>query len=245
MAWRAARTLARRTGCLIGCDIYRNLPLAGRRDYYEVVAICRRGTNSMKTARWGLMLLLVSPVGIAAAQPRQDQAPQQTAPQQQDPVAAAARRTRDQKKDQTKAAKVYDNDSLPNTPGGINIVGQAAPEGGTAANAPAPDQGTAAAPGQANPQATAKPVDAAAASAELTSAKEHLQSLQKDLDILQRTFTLDQQMYLSKPDHDSDREGASRLKNEQGQMADKQQEIAEAQKKIDDLQAKLASSSAK
>lgn len=193
----------------------------------------------MKTARWGLMVLLVSPVGIAAAQPRQDQAPQQ------DPVAAAARRARDQKKDKTKAAKVYDNDSLPNTPGGINIVGQAAPEGGTVANVPAPDQGTAVAQGQANPPATAKPVDAAAASAELTSAKEHLQSLQKDLDILQRTFTLDQQMYLSKPDHDSDREGASRLKNEQDQMADKQQEIADAQKKIDDLQAKLSASGTK
>jgi hypothetical protein len=215
------------------------LPLAARRDYYEVVAICRWETKSMKTARWGLMLLLVSPVGLAAAQPRQDQTPQQ------DPVAAAARRTRDQKKDQTKTSKVYDNDSLPTTPGGINIVGQAAPADGTAANAPATDQGAAPAQGQANTSGPAKPVDPAATSAELASAKEHLQSLQKDLDILQRTFTLDQQMFLVKPDHDSDREGAAKLKNEQTQMAAKQQEVADAQMKIDDLQAKLSASGAK
>jgi len=194
----------------------------------------------MKTARWGLMILLVSPVGIAAAHPRQNQAPQQ------DPVAAAARRTRDQKKDQTKTSKVYDNDSLPTTPGGINIVGQAAPAGATAANAPATDQGAAPAPGQANPAAGANPAENGAASAEITSVKEKLQSLQKDLDILQRTFTLDQQMYLSKPDHDGDKIGGAKLKSEQSQMADKQQEIADAQKKIDELQSKLtASSSAK
>jgi hypothetical protein len=219
------------------------LPLTGRRDYYEVVAICRWETNSMKTARWGLMILLVSPVGIAAARPRQNQAPQQAAPQQQDPVAAAARRTRDQKKDQPKTSKVYDNDSLPTTPGGINIVGQAAPADGAAGNAPATDQGAAPAQGQANAAAAANSAENAAVSGELTSAKEKLQSLQKDLDILQRTFTLDQQMYLSKPDHDGDKIGGAKLKNEQSQMADKQQEIADAQKKIDELQSKLAPSS--
>lgn len=198
----------------------------------------------MKTARLGLLILLVSPVGIAAAQPQQNQTPPQSesAPQQQDPVAAAARRTRDQKKDQAKAPKVYDNDSIPTTGGGINVVGQPVPEGGAPANAPVAGQPAAAAPEQSPAAGAAKQADNAGVSAELTSAKEKLESLQKDLDILQRTFTLDQQMYLVKPDHDSDREGAARLKGEQNEIAAKQQEVADQQKKIDELQAKLTAS---
>lgn len=196
----------------------------------------------MKTARWALMILLVSPVGFVMAQPRQDQTPPQTAPQQQqDPVAAAARRTRDQKKDQAKAAKVYDNDSIPTTPGGINVVGQSAPAGAgaSAPGTPAADQGTPAAPGQPSGGGAVNPADNAAVSGEIDSAKAQLVSLQKDLDILQRTFTLDQQMYLVKPDHDGDRIGAAKLKDELSKIADKQQEVADAQKKIDALQAKL------
>jgi hypothetical protein len=199
-------------------------------------------------ARWGLALLLVSPVGAAVAQPRQDQTPPPAPQQEQDPVAAAARHARDQKKDQTKAAKVYDNDSIPNVPGAINIVGQAPSASDASVNPPAADQAAAAASGQGNntvPGAVAKPANAAAVSAELDAAKAQLLSLQKDLDILQRKFALDQQMFLVNPNKDSDREGAAVLKNEQTQMAAKQQEVADAQKKVDELQAKLGPSAAK
>jgi|HubBroStandDraft_5_1064220.scaffolds.fasta_scaffold62392_2 hypothetical protein len=202
----------------------------------------------MRMARWGLALLLVSPVGAAVAQPQQDQTPPPAQQQEQDPVAAAARHARDQKKDQTKAAKVYDNDSLPNVPGAINVVGQAPSASDASANPPPADQAAAAASGQANnaaPGAAAKPADAAAVSSELESAKAKLLSLQKDLDILQRKYALDEQMFLVNPNKDSDREGAAALRNQQSQMAVKQQEVADAQKRVDELQAKLGPGAAK
>ncbi len=191
----------------------------------------------MRIARWGLLIVLVSPAGIAAAQQQQEQPPSPPAQQQQqqDPLAEAARRARDQKKDQPKAAKVWDDDSIPTVTGTISVVGQAAPA--NAANAPTTDQGNAGTPGQAN-GAGAPAGSNAAANPELEMAKEQLQSLQKDLDILQRKFTLDQQMFLSKPEHDADREAAASLKGEQDMIATKQQEVADAQKKVDDLQAK-------
>ena len=55
--------------------------------------------------------------------------------------------------------------------------------------------------------------------AELAAAKEHLQSLQTDLDILQRTHTLDEQMYLGKPEHEKGR--GRRRKNEIRRRADR------------------------
>lgn len=203
----------------------------------------------MRIARLGLMILLATPAGITAAQAQQDQTPPQPAQQQpqRDPVADAARRAREQKKDQPKAAKVFDNDSVPTTPGGVNVVGQSGTTADNAANSPTADQAIPAAPGQqANGSASASSANAAdnvAISAGIDSAKEQLKSLQKDLDILQRTFTLDQQMFLVKPDHDADRAGAAKLKDEQQQIADKQQEVADAQKRIDELQSKLGAGS--
>lgn len=203
----------------------------------------------MKFAYWGLTALLALPAGIAVAQSQQDQAPaqqsqqaQQAQPPQQKPdaLAEAARHARDQKKDQAKAAKVWDNDTISSASGTVNVVGQAAaPADNTAAPATA-DQGAAAPAGQANAAgAPAKPQDNAAINADLTAAKEKLQSVQKDLDLLQRKFTLDQQTFLSNPNHDSDPEGVASLKNQQGQISSKQQEVADAQKAVDDLQAKL------
>jgi hypothetical protein len=46
----------------------------------------------------------------------------QTPPAQEDSLAAAARRAREQKKETTKPAKVFDNDNLP-TKGGVSTVG--------------------------------------------------------------------------------------------------------------------------
>jgi hypothetical protein len=195
----------------------------------------------MRIAPWGFVVLLLSPVGIVVAQQQQDQAPPQPAEQQQqDPVAAAARRTREQKKDQPKAARVFDNDSIPATPGGVNVVGQTPPAAGDSSNPPAADQGATPAPGLPNAASGGNAADGAGLSTELSAAKEHLQSLQKDIDILQRTLALDEQMFLIKPDHDADRAGAAKLKDEQTQIADKQQEAADAQKKVEDLQARLA-----
>ena len=52
----------------------------------------------------------------------------QPAPAQPDPLVAAARRTREEKKDQAKPGKVFTNDNIPTT-GGISAVGETAPVG--------------------------------------------------------------------------------------------------------------------
>jgi len=50
----------------------------------------------------------------------------QTPPAQEDSIAAAARRAREQKKDTAKPAKVFDNDTIP-TKGGVSTVGNSSP----------------------------------------------------------------------------------------------------------------------
>lgn len=198
----------------------------------------------MKIARWGLGILLVLPLGVVAGQ-------QQSSTQGAvDPVAEAARRARELKKDQAKPAHVWNNDDIPKT-NGVSVVGETpaaaadapaadAANGANAAAAPAAavNGGTpAAAAGQSAPSEKT-----GAIAADLAAASEHLKSLQTDLDIAQRKYGLDQQTYLSNPQHQDDVAGASQLKEEEDQMATKQQEIADAQKKVDELQAKLAAS---
>ena len=187
----------------------------------------------MKAIRFGLVMLVAVPLLIAAQEAAQAQAPA-------DPLAAAARQTREQRKDQPKAAHVWDNDNIPNNPGAVSVVGQSSEgnssEGAAQIGPP---------PGNPPSAPAASPArDRGAIENDLADAKDHLQSLQTDLDILQRTYTLDQQVYYGKPDFSSDAAGAAKLKNEQAQIDAKQQEIIEAQKKLGDLQTQLNSAPA-
>ena len=194
----------------------------------------------MKIAHWGLGILLVMPVGIAAGQA---QAPSQEAPAPAptDALAAAAKAAREAKKDQTKPARVWNDDTIPKSNGAISVVGQtpaddsanAAAATGDAANAasPATGAGGGAAAGAGNQRALETSIQ---------NAKDKLATTKVDLDLLQRTYTLDSQMYYIKPDYASDADGAAKLKDEQDQIAAKQQEMDEEQKKIDDMEAELS-----
>lgn len=155
---------------------------------------------------------------------------------QQDPVAAAAKRTREQKKDQPKAAKVWDNDNIPSKPDAITVLGD------TSSASSGTDQNPAAAPSatpEAAKKAEASDKEKAAISGDVAAAKEHLQSLNTDLDILTRKYALDQQMYYNETNYAEDKDGAAKMKDEEDEIDAKKQEIAEAQKKIDELSAKL------
>jgi hypothetical protein len=184
----------------------------------------------MKLAYWACATLLALPLAAPDAMAAQ-QGPSST---QGSSVADAAKAAREAKKDQPKATKVWDNDSIPNVPGQVNVVGQASEESAsseTAAEGP-----------QAGPTAgPSAPVDKSTLERQLGDAKEKLQSLQTDRDILQRTNTLDQQMYYGKPDYQSDAAGAKKLKDEQGAIDAKQQEIEDTQKEIAALQDKINS----
>jgi len=197
----------------------------------------------MKIAHWGLGILLVMPMGIAAGQA---QAPSQEAPAPAptDPLAAAAKAAREAKKDQTKPARVWNDDTIPKSNGAISVVGQtpaddsanAAAATGDAANAATPATGSAGAGGGA----AAGAGNQRALETSIQNAKDKLATTKVDLDLLQRTYTLDSQMYYIKPDYASDANGAAKLKDEQDQIAAKQQEMDEEQKKIDDMEAELS-----
>ncbi len=76
----------------------------------------------MKSAWPGLAILLLLPVNSVFARPPQ---PQQYHEEDPSNVADAARRARDQKKEQSKPAKVWDNDTIPKTPGAVSVIGPA------------------------------------------------------------------------------------------------------------------------
>lgn len=201
----------------------------------------------MKIAHWSLGILLVLPMGIAAGQaqpPAQDaQAPAPT-PATSDSLAAAAKAAREARKDQPKPARVWNDDTIPKSNGAISVVGQtpaddsanAATATGEAANAAAGADVSAGAGGGA----AAGAGNRGALETSIQNAKDKLATIKVDLDLLQRTYTLDSQMYYIKPDFASDTEGAAKLKDEQDQIAAKQQEMDDQQKKIDDMEAELS-----
>ena len=201
----------------------------------------------MKSAKFahalGLGILLVLPAGALSAQ----SSGQSTS----DPLAAAAKRAQDSKKDQSKSARVWDNDTIPKAGHEISVVGSndavadganpavapdgtvvASPDGAAGANPAAPAPGPA--PNQADLDAKIQ--------AQINDAKENIASMKTDLDLMQRTEVLDSQMYYSKPDYSDDRAGARKLTDEQAKIAEKQQAIDEAEKKLAELETLLKAS---
>jgi hypothetical protein len=202
----------------------------------------------MKSAKFahalGLGILLVLPAGALSAQ----SSGQSTS----DPLAAAAKRAQDSKKDQSKSARVWDNDTIPKAGHEISVVGSndaavadganptvapdgtvvASPDGAAGTNPAAPAPGPA--PNQADLDAKIQ--------AQINDAKENIASMKTDLDLMQRTEVLDSQMYYSKPDYSNDRAGARKLTDEQAKIAEKQQAIDEAEKKLAELETLLKAS---
>lgn len=193
----------------------------------------------MRIACSGLLILLALPVGIASAQ-QQQQPPQQQA----DSIAEAARRSRELKKEQAKPAKVWDNETMPTKPGGVNVVGPLAPSADASGNQPAANaQATSSAPESSAAKTQAKSgKDIKALQASLAAAKDQLQSLKAELNILQRQYDLDAQMYYGKPNYVADRDGAAKLADEKSQLDAKHQEVDAAQKKVDQLEAEIKDS---
>ena len=200
----------------------------------------------MKSVWPGLAILILFQVAPAAAQPQQQQDDSTS-------IADAARRSRELKKEQPKSAKVWDNDTIPTKPGDVSVIGQApatAASDDSAAKSADDDAKAADKTGTPAPTPVTPAVERAEASetaqkiaaiqADLAAAKSHLQSVKADLDILQRTFVLDSQMYYSKPNYVADKDGAAKIEGEKDEVDAKQQEVADAQMKVDQLEAKLA-----
>lgn len=226
-----AADLYGRRGCLFGCGSEPRLAPACRRGYHRCRESIPLGRGTMRIAKCGLVILLVLPAGMAVAQ--QQQPPQQP---QTDSLAAAARRARAQNKEKPKAAIVWNDDNISSTKNEpINILGHAAPADEDSSNPPA-TSGPAAKP-------AAAPANKASLDDALKAAKASLESLQTDLDLLQRKYTLDQMMYDGNPNSSKDKSGAAQLQDDQDQIDAKQQEVADAQKKVDDLLSQLDAAS--
>src|SRR5713226_343152 len=141
---------------------------------------------SMRKTILGAATLLLAVLPLCYAAP---QAPS---------VAEAARKAREQKKSQPKAARVITNDELGAIRGSISVVGN--PE------AP-PAEAPADTPGATGDQ-TAKPKEAKEAKEvkdetywrkRFADARGKLRTAEKELDILQRELNLQQQQYYSDP----------------------------------------------
>lgn len=198
--------------------------------------------------KWVAVLLLALPAGIAGAQqpstakpdPQQSQTQPQNAAQkkdQQDALAAAARRAREQEKNQPHTRKVWDNDNLPAAPAAVSVVGTAPAESADqSASTGSPDTQ----PGKSSETSNASVGDRKAdLQKQLKAAKAHLKAVQTDLDIATRAYQLDQQTYYSNPNYQLDTDGAAKLKNEANDITSKKQEVESAQKQVDDLNSKL------
>ncbi len=198
----------------------------------------------MKTLRWSLGILLLIPVGYASAQAQQ--APPPPAASTPADVAAAAKADADAK---PKKARVWDNDTIPKAGDEISVVGQAIPDQNSSTAAPSPDPnagaataGTSGDKDKDKKDEETRDTGGTDKDARLAAAKEKLDSVKKDLDIAQRRLNLDSQMYYSKPDYQTDTEGAEQVKTEKDAVAAKQDEVDAAQKELDALEAELGTS---
>jgi DNA repair exonuclease SbcCD ATPase subunit len=191
----------------------------------------------MRIAHCGLLLLLAAPLAAAAALPS-PAAPAQDTQNQSDALAAAARRAREQQKDQPKAAKVWDNDNIPQS-GGVEVVGPAAPSS-AASPSSAAESVKAEAPAAKPDEKAAKAKEKSKLDSQLKAAKDDLKNLQTQLDFLQRKYSLDQHSFYQNPNYSSDAAGAANLKDEQNQIDAKQQAVQAAEDKVADLEAQQA-----
>jgi hypothetical protein len=169
----------------------------------------------------------------------------QSQDQQTQSVADAARRAREKKKaaDKQPAPIITDDTLKPSAPATQQsnapapsseaAPAPAAQPGADSSGAPssnaAPTASEQAAPGSPAADADQK----TQVSAELTSLKQQLVEAQKALELLQRDMSLQQDTYISNPDHSHDTAGKAKLDAMLVQVTDKQQSV-------DSLKAQLA-----
>jgi hypothetical protein len=141
-------------------------------------------------------------------------------------VADAARRSRQQKQDAAKPAHVIDNDVIPSAPASAS------------SSAPAASASNSATPAQPAADAAAKKTDGDSANdeskkKEIDALKQEIADKKASLNLVQRQLSLDQDTYLSNPDHERDKAGKEKLDS-------MQLDISQAQSELDVLLAKLA-----
>ncbi len=196
----------------------------------EVIMPVRIGT--LRSSKMLLTLFVLS-LTVAPLTRAQNSSTSGTANAAQESIADAARRSREQAKSATKASKVITDDDLDKgnvKPGaqGLTVDAPATlqtqpPSAGAVAEA----EVTPSTP--ADPAATAAPTD----DPEVAHVKEMIADHEKDADLGRRDLALQQDTFLSNPDHEHDAAGKAKIDALQQDINAKQQEI-------DGLKARLA-----
>jgi hypothetical protein len=161
-----------------------------------------------------------------------------SAPVPQDPLAEAARKARERKKEERKAPQVFTNDNLP-TSGGISTVGEA----------PAP-AATPAAPGSATPGGKKPGTPAASSGSDEAKWRETFATLrhkleqdQQNLDLAQRELgTLNTQFYGDPNKQLQQQLTRSDIDKKTAEIDKAKDQVAADQKAIDDAQDDLRAS---
>ena len=152
-------------------------------------------------------------------------------------VADAARRTQLQKKSASKSAKVITNDTLPATPqqGSKSLAEtplapspDAATQPAVSTEAASATTGSPVSPGTAS----SDPADKAQSNPEVTSLKQQIADQQKEVELLMRLHALDQEAFLSNPDHAKDPQGKGKLDAQQEEIHRKVAEVARLKEKL-------------
>jgi hypothetical protein len=187
----------------------------------------------------GLTLSLACSLICLLTIPLAAQNPQDTS------VADAARQAREQKKPAGKPAKVITNDNLPAAPkpeataASLEATSQLSPaadasaQPAPSADAAATSTGTSGANAPASRPAAASAAGDAQKKAQVEDLKQQVAEQQKQVDLLLRLYALDQDAYLSNPNHGKDLQGKAKLDAQQEEIHDKVAELARTKAKLD------------
>lgn len=154
--------------------------------------------------------------------------------QQEESVAEAARKAREQKKTPAKPSTVITNDTLkPATPGTVQDA-TAATERMPGADATSSDA-TADATTAAAPAKESSDEEIAKKKAQIEALKQQIADKAKEVDLQQRTLALENESYYSRPDFSKDPAGKAKLDAMQTDVAQKKDELAQLKAKLKDL----------
>jgi hypothetical protein len=157
--------------------------------------------------------------------------------QQEQSVAEAARRAREQKKTAAKPGEVITNDTLkPATPATVQNATAATESlpGTTPSTTPA-TEATADAASAAEPTKESAEAELAAKKAKMEALKLQIADKAKEADLQQRALALANESYYSRPDFSKDPDGKAKLDAMQSDLAQKKEELAQLKAKLKDL----------
>jgi Tfp pilus assembly protein PilV len=199
-----------------------------------------------------LPMLGLAGIAVIARQHQQDSSPQSS----EDPVAAAARKAREQRKDSPKPKKVYTNEDVSSgSAAGAAPTSTAPSTPPSAAGSPSAPADTTAAEGAAKGPQTDATADTTSDTGKVNKNDEatwrkrfrevrgKLAEAEKEVDILQREANKAQTQYYSDPQKAlSEQYNRKNINEHDTQIAAKKQEIAQLKQRLSDLEDELRKS---